>query len=89
MSSNNIRNKFKNTNVRILLAEDNEINQTLLLLQLESLGLTAMLANNGKEVLEALKTQSYDIILMDVEMPLMDGMEAAIDGWHGSSIANS
>lgn len=77
VSSSNIENKFKNTNVRILLAEDNEINQTLLLLQLESLGLTAMLANNGKEVLEALKTQSYDIILMDVEMPLMDGMEAA------------
>lgn len=73
----NIEDKFQNANIRILLAEDNEINQTLLLLQLESLGLTAMLANNGQEVLEALKTQSYDIILMDVEMPLMDGMEAA------------
>jgi PAS domain S-box-containing protein len=62
---------------RILIVEDNEINQTLLLLQLESLGLTAMLANDGLDALMAVAAQSYDIILMDVEMPTMDGMEAA------------
>jgi len=62
---------------RILLAEDNSTNQKVALLMLERLGWSADVAADGLEVLEALPRQSYDIILMDVQMPGMDGLEAA------------
>jgi CheY-like chemotaxis protein len=62
--------------LRILLAEDNAINQKLALLMLERLGYRADVAGNGLEVLEALYRQSYDIILMDIHMPEMDGLSA-------------
>lgn len=62
--------------LRILVAEDNTINQNLTLLMLERLGYRADVASNGLEVLEALRRQPYDAILMDVQMPEMDGLEA-------------
>jgi signal transduction histidine kinase/ActR/RegA family two-component response regulator len=62
--------------LRILVAEDNEINQKLILKILSKLGYEAGLALNGKEVLEMVDLQSYDLILMDVQMPEMDGLEA-------------
>ena len=62
--------------LRILLAEDNVTNQKLALRLLEQLGYRADFAANGLEVLEALDRQSYDVILMDVQMPEMDGLEA-------------
>ena len=62
---------------RILLAEDNEINQIVALKQLASLGLKADVADNGNEVLEALERRSYSLILMDCQMPELDGIEAA------------
>ncbi len=62
--------------LRILLAEDNNINRKLGLLMLERLGYRADVAGNGLEVLDALQRQSYDLILMDVQMPDMDGLEA-------------
>jgi signal transduction histidine kinase/DNA-binding response OmpR family regulator len=62
--------------LRILLAEDNLVNQKLALRLLEKMGYHADLAANGVEVLTALETHGYDVILMDVQMPEMDGLEA-------------
>ena len=62
--------------LRVLLAEDNTINQKVALKLLERLGYHADLAENGKEVLEAVEQTPYDVILMDVHMPEMDGIEA-------------
>ena len=61
---------------RILLAEDNSINAKLASLMLERLGYKTDIAGNGLEVLASLRRQNYDIILMDVQMPEMDGLEA-------------
>jgi len=63
--------------LRILIAEDNVINQKFAVHALARLGYRADVVNNGLEVLEALERQSYDVILMDVLMPEMDGIEAA------------
>ena len=62
--------------LRILVAEDFVVNQKLMLLMLERMGYRADIANNGLEVLEALQRQPYDLVLMDVQMPEMDGLEA-------------
>jgi PAS domain S-box-containing protein len=61
--------------VRILLAEDNRINQLVALGLLQNLGYTASMASNGLEVLETLNRENFDIILMDCQMPEMDGYE--------------
>jgi len=66
----------KHLPLRILLAEDNAINQRLALLTLERLGYRADVAANGLETLHALRQRAYDVILMDVQMPEMDGLEA-------------
>jgi len=62
--------------LRILLAEDNAVNQKLALRMLERLGYRADVAGNGLEVLDAVQRQPYDVILMDVQMPEMDGLDA-------------
>ncbi|BCM94011.1 signal transduction histidine-protein kinase BarA [Abditibacteriota bacterium] len=63
--------------LRILLAEDNTVNQKLAMRLLDRMGYRADIAGNGLEVLASLERQTYDVILMDVQMPEMDGMEAS------------
>ena len=63
--------------LRILLAEDNVVNQKLALRLLQQMGYRADLASNGVEAIESVERQTYDVVLMDVQMPEMDGLEAS------------
>ena len=62
--------------LKILLAEDNVVNQQVALHLLQRMGYRADVVGNGLEVLEALRRQAYDVVFMDVQMPEMDGLEA-------------
>ena len=60
----------------VLLAEDNRINQEVARTQLERLGVSVVVVNNGLQAVEAVSQQSFDLVLMDIQMPVMDGFEA-------------
>jgi len=64
--------------LHILLAEDNKVNQLVATKLLSKFGYQADLAQNGKQVIQALKRKDYDVVLMDILMPEMDGAEATI-----------
>ncbi|OLC94229.1 MAG: hypothetical protein AUH86_15005 [Acidobacteria bacterium 13_1_40CM_4_58_4] len=63
--------------LRVLVAEDNPVNQRLIVRLLEKRGHRVALADNGRQALAALEKESFDLVLMDVQMPEMDGFEAA------------
>jgi len=63
--------------LRVLLAEDNPINQEVAVGLLQAIGLTVDVAGDGAQAVEMARRESYDLIFMDVQMPVMDGLEAA------------
>lgn len=63
--------------LRMLVAEDNPVNQKLTVYMLDRMGYSADVVGNGLEAVEAVRRQRYDVVLMDVQMPVMDGLEAA------------
>jgi len=67
--------------LRILVVEDNQINQMVAVALLGQIGYEAHIAENGQEALEALRTAPYDVVFMDVQMPVMDGFEASRAIW--------
>jgi CheY-like chemotaxis protein len=62
--------------IKILVAEDSRVNQMILVRILKQLGITSNVVSNGSEAVEAIKAETYDAVLMDVNMPVMDGIEA-------------
>jgi len=64
------------SNLRVLVVEDNPVNQLVTLALLELLGLEADMVENGREAVDAVERKTYDVVLMDVHMPEMDGLEA-------------
>ena len=73
-----LRDSDRPLDARVLVVEDNPVNQTVVVLMLESLGCRAEVAENGRQALERLDERRYDLILMDCEMPEMDGFEASV-----------
>jgi signal transduction histidine kinase/ActR/RegA family two-component response regulator len=87
LSTSNEEPSAENTDIRpatedlsglnILLVEDNKVNQLLVLKLLKTLGAKTTLCNNGQEAIDILEKQCFDLILMDIQMPIVDGVEAS------------
>jgi PAS domain S-box-containing protein len=67
---------LKNRNIRVLLVEDNRVNQIVAINFLQSWGIHTVVASNGKEALELILEKRYDLVLMDLQMPVMNGYDA-------------
>ncbi|MCR8630366.1 PAS domain S-box protein [Paenibacillus radicis (ex Xue et al. 2023)] len=76
IQEDHFKEKSSRSSIKILIAEDNEVNQIVLKKMIEKLGFTATIVQNGKEAVETVKRNPYDIIFMDIQMPWMDGIEA-------------
>ena len=72
----NSNKRIKFNNIHVLVAEDNEINQKLITNVLNGLGIEVTIANNGEEALALRREHAYDIIFMDIQMPVMGGIDA-------------
>jgi len=72
---NFLNENFKESKCKILVAEDNKSNQFIMLHMLEKYGYSAHIASNGDEVIKALEEKPYDIILMDIQMPHLNGLD--------------
>ena len=77
LNRDDINQKTERSNLRILLAEDTPVNQKVALFFLDQLGYQADLVTDGQAVLDRLKVQDYDVILLDIQMPNMDGFTVA------------
>ncbi|MBL7702546.1 MAG: response regulator [Ferruginibacter sp.] len=69
---------IKFTGAKVLIAEDNQVNQLLITALLRQYGIDPVIKENGAEVLEILKTQQFDLLLLDIQMPLLDGYKTCI-----------
>ena len=82
ISSGTINNKVEfdkpadSLPLKIAVAEDNMANQRVIMIMLRRLGWESKFAENGRELLDLVRNKDYDLIFMDVQMPLMDGLEA-------------
>jgi CheY-like chemotaxis protein len=68
---------MNNKKLSILLAEDNPLNQKLAQINIERMGHKLTMADNGKEAVEAYEENEFDIILMDINMPILNGLDAS------------
>lgn len=71
-----MENEIKTRKLKVLLAEDNPINQKVASININKMGHEVELANNGEIAVEKFRDNIYDLIFMDLQMPLMDGIEA-------------
>ena len=74
--SDSSNNENKTPSIHILIVEDNAINQKVIFNLLQRLGYQSDITQNGQEALEATQNRTYDLVFMDVQMPIMDGYEA-------------
>lgn len=71
--------KEQEESYRVLVVEDNRINQNLMRLMLQEYGLSVVVADNGQDAVDKIKTQNFDIVFMDIDMPVKNGIEATLE----------
>ena len=74
---NDVSNNVSGPSLSILVVDDDELNQRMMLLLLKRDGHQVECVSNGLEAFEAVKARTYDMVLMDLQMPVMDGVEAS------------